>query len=58
MAKKPVKEHGWFKNHDLQEVLEEMKSIREIQLEGHRKRIVTTLTKFQMEIADLFHVTF
>ena len=50
--------HGWFKNHVLQEVLDEMKSIREVRMEGCRKSITTTLIKFQSEIAQLFVLAF
>lgn len=53
-----MNEHGWFKNHDLQEVLEEMKSIREVRMEGRRKSLITTLTKFQTEIVQLFGLNF
>ncbi|MBR6305352.1 MAG: hypothetical protein IKR38_01045, partial [Bacteroidales bacterium] len=53
-----MNEHGWFKNHDLQEVLDEMKSIREIRMEGRRKSVTTTLTKFQSQIAQLFELVF
>ena len=53
-----MNEHGWFKNHDLQEVLDEMKSIREVRMEGRRKSVTTTLTKFQSQIAQLFGLVF
>lgn len=52
--KRVMNEHGWFKNHDLQEVIDEMKSLREVQIEGRRKKYVTTPTKFQREISELF----
>ena len=51
-----MNDHGWFKNHDLQEVLDEMKSIREVRIVGCRKSVITTLTKFQSEIVQLFQL--
>lgn len=51
-----MNENGWFKNHDLQEVLDEVKSIREVCMEGRRKRVTTMLTNFQTEIANLFQL--
>lgn len=45
---------GWFKNHDMQEVIDEMKSLREVKIEGGKKTLTTTLTSFQREIVQLF----
>ena len=53
-----MNENGWFKNHDLQEVLDEVKSIREVHMEGRRKRVTTMLTSFQTEISNLFQLQF
>ena len=52
--KEVMRENGWFKNHTLQEVFEEMKSIREVRIEGKRKKLVTQLTGFQSEIMELY----
>ena len=52
--KEIMREHNWFQNHNLQEVLEEMKSIREVSIKGKRKKLVTQLTGFQSEIVELY----
>jgi len=44
----------WFKNHDMQQVIDEMKSLREVALEGSKKKIVTSPTAFQEKIIKLF----
>lgn len=49
-----MNEHGWFKNHNMQEVIDEMKSLRVITMDGKRKKIYTTLTAFQKDIIQLF----
>lgn len=56
--KEVMRENGWFKNHTLQEVFEEMKSIREVRIEGRRKKLVTQLTGFQSEIMELYGLVF
>ncbi len=45
---------GWFRGHNMQEVIDEMKSLRVVSVEGKRKRIYTTMTSFQKEIVELF----
>ena len=47
---------GWFKSHNMQEVIDEMKSLRVVSVEGKRKRIYTTLTSFQKEIIEIFEL--
>lgn len=47
---------GWFKSHNMQEVIDEMKSLRVISVEGKRKQIYTTITAFQKEIIGLFEL--
>ena len=49
-----MRENNWFQNHNLQEVIEEMKSIREVSIEGKRKKLITQLTGFQSEIVELY----
>lgn len=49
-----MRQNDMFKNHDLQEVLDEMKTIREIRVKNKRKKFVTTLTGFQQRIIDVF----
>jgi transposase len=45
---------GWFKNYSLQDVLNEMKSLHEVSIEGRRNKFNTTPTKFQLKIAEFF----
>ena len=52
--KEVMRENNWFQNHKLQEVIEEMKSIREVSIEGKRKKLITQLTGFQSEIVELY----
>ena len=52
-----MNENGWFRNHDLQDVMDEVKSIREVTMDGRHKRITTTLTGFQTEIVKLFRMS-
>ena len=49
-----MNEAGWFRNHDMQQVIDEMKSLREVKVEGSHKKIISTLTAFQKEIIQLF----
>ena len=49
--------NGWFKKHNMQDVIDEMKSLRVISIQGKRKRIYTTLTSFQKEIIKLFELS-
>lgn len=49
-----MNEAGWFKSHNMQEVIDEMKSLRVVSVEGKRKPIYTTTTAFQREIIELF----
>jgi len=47
---------GWFKNHSMQDVIEEMKSLQEVSIQGRRKKYNTTPTNFQTQIAKLFEL--
>jgi transposase len=50
-----MNEAGWFKNHDMQQVIDEMKSLREVKTEGlHKRKIISTFTAFQEKIIQLF----
>lgn len=49
-----MNEHGMFKKHDMQEVIDEMKSLRSVTLPGKKKPIYTTPTAFQSEIMQVF----
>lgn len=52
--KQVMHQHDMFKSHDLQEMLNEMKTIREVRVENKRKKFVTALTGFQQQIIDAF----
>lgn len=52
-----MEKQGWTRSHNLQEIFSEMKSLKEISVEGKRKKLVTTPTKFQREIMELYQVT-
>lgn len=52
-----MEKHDWIRNHNLQEIFSEMKSLKEVCVEGKRKKLVTTPTKFQREIMELYQVT-
>ena len=52
--KNVMNEAGWFKSHNIQEIIDEMKSLRVVSIEGKRKRIYTATTSFQKEIVELF----
>lgn len=43
-------------NHTMPEIINNMKSLQKIRLEGHRKAVYTKPTKFQREILDAFGV--
>ena len=49
-----MNEAGWFKSHNMQEVIDEMKSLRVVSVEEKRKQIYTKITSFQKEIIELF----
>ena len=51
-----MNEAGWYKNHDMQQVIDEMKSMREVKIDGSRKKIITTPTAFQDKIIKLFNL--
>ena len=51
-----VAEVGWFKNYDLQDVLNEVKSVRSVSIQSSRKRYTTELTPFQKKIFDLYRL--
>ena len=45
-----------LKNHSLQQIIDEMKSIRQISIEGNHQRIVSALTAFQKRIVSVFNL--
>lgn len=53
-----MKESGEFKNHSMQELIDELKSVRQVTVEKKRGRIVTALTALQKRIVKAFHVHF
>jgi len=53
-----MNEAGWYRNYDMQQVIDEMKSLREVKMEGSSKKIITTPTAFQEKIIRLFGLKF
>lgn len=43
-----------FKNHNMQEILDEMKSLREVRVENKRKKLLTHRTKLQQTIITAY----
>jgi hypothetical protein len=52
-----MNEAGWYKNHDLQKVISEMKTVRSVSINGTRKKYTTELTPFQKDIYELYGLT-
>ena len=52
-----MEKHGLVRSHNLQEIFSEMKSLKEVSIERKRKKLVTTPTKFQREIMEVYQVT-
>ncbi len=52
--KEVMNEAGWFKDYDLQEIIDEMKSMREVKVDGTRKKYSTEPTPLQREIIKLY----
>ena len=52
--KQVMNEAGWFKNHDLQKVISELKTVRSVSINGTRKKYTTELTPFQKDIYELY----
>lgn len=46
-----------IRSHNLQEVFSEMKSLKEVSVEGKYKKFVTISTKFRREIMESYQVT-
>ncbi len=53
-----MEEHEWTRNHNLQEIFSEMKSLKQVSIEGKRKKLITTPTKRQREIIELYQISF
>lgn len=51
-----LKRNGWSRNHNLQEIFNDLKSIQQITIEGRKKSLSTTLTKKQREILSLYQI--
>lgn len=49
--------NGWARNHNLQEIFSEMKSLKQVTVDGKRKKLTTTPTAFQQSIMELYQVT-
>lgn len=52
--KEVMRINDWFRNHSVRDVIDEMKSLREVKAEGVRRKMRTQPTAFQKEIATLF----
>ena len=52
--KEVMNEAGWFKDYDLQEIIDEMKSMREVKVNGTRKKYSTEPTPLQRDIIKLY----
>ena len=55
--KQVMNKAGWFKDYDLQEVLNEMKTVRTVSIQGSRKKYTAELTQFQKQILELYRLT-
>lgn len=53
-----MEKNGWTRNHNLQEVFSEMKSLKQVTIEGRRKKLTTTPTAFQQSIMELYQVSY
>ena len=52
--KQVMRDAGWFKNYDLQEILNEMKTMREVKAVGTRKKYQTEPTGLQKQVIELY----
>ena len=52
--KQIMAEAGWFKNYTLQEIIDEMKTLREVRIDGTRKKYSTEPTPLQRKIIELY----
>jgi transposase len=52
--KEMMNEAGWYRNWNMQQVIDEMKALREVKTDGRRKRLISTSTAFQDKIIKLF----
>ena len=52
--KQVMGEAGWFKDYDLQEIINEMKSMRKVTVKGTRQQYTTEPTPLQRRIIDLY----
>ena len=56
--KRIMSQKGWTRNHNLQEIFSEMKTLKQVTVDGKRKKLMTTPTAFQQRIMELYQVTF
>ena len=52
--KQVMNDAGWYKDYNLQEIINEMKSMREIRIEGGRKKHFTEPTPLQRRVISLY----
>ena len=48
--------NGWFKNYNMQQVIDGMKSLREVRTATSRKKVISTPTALQINIMQLFGI--
>lgn len=53
-----MKDSGELNHHSVQEVLDEMKSVRQVTVEKNHNRVITALTALQKRIVSIFHLPF
>ena|GEM_PF-5312585 len=49
-----MNEAGWYKNCNMQQVVDEMKALRAVKIDGRRINLVSVPTAFQDKIIKLF----
>jgi transposase len=52
--KEMMNEADWYKNYNMQQVIDEMKALREVKTDGRRKSLISAPTAFQDKIIKLF----
>lgn len=52
-----MNEAGWYKNYNMQQVIDEMKALREVKTNRQHKRLISMPTAFQGKIIKLFEIS-
>jgi transposase len=53
-----MNEAGWYKNYNMQQIVDEMKALREVNIDRRRKNLISAPTAFQDKIINLFGLVF